>query len=148
MSFPLVVPTNSDARIKEKTYLQRQAKMSDIFKEMALMLFNVPGAIPSSEAAHAALLFAHVAWNRAIGETFPDVECRKILRKFEKSRPALWAELRSRDWKSMINDLIEYKKQHFPDDLRVVVVCGMTPQKNIHVEWHYPTSGDTNNARA
>jgi hypothetical protein len=118
--------------------------MSDIFKEMALTLFRVPNAIPSPEAAHATPLLTHVAWNRALGETFPDVECRRILRQFEKSRPALWVELRSRDWKSMINDLIEYKKERYPDDKRIVVVCGINPQKNIHVEWHDAVARDVN----
>ena len=122
--------------------METKAKMSDIFKEMALTLFRVPNAIPSSEAAHATLLLTHVAWNRALGETFTDVECQRILRKFEKSRPALWVELRSRDWKSMINDLIEYKKEHYPDDKRIVVVCGINPQKNIHVEWHDAVASD------
>ena len=124
--------------------MENKAKMSDIFKEMALTLFRVPNAIPSSEAAHATLLLTHVAWNRALGETFTDVECRRILRQFEKSRPALWVELRSRDWKSMINDLIEYKKERYPDDKRIVVVCGINPKKNIHVEWHYPVASDVN----
>jgi hypothetical protein len=122
--------------------LKNKAKMSTIFKKMALILFRAPEAIPSSEAAHAALLLTHVAWNRALGETFTDAECRRILRKFEKSRPALWAELRSHDWKAMINDLIAYKKKRYPYDTRIVVVCGMTPEKNIHVEWHYPSSSD------
>ncbi|MFQ5906634.1 MAG: hypothetical protein ACE5JA_08675, partial [bacterium] len=122
--------------------LKNKAKMSAIFKEMALTLFRVPEALPSSEAAHATLLLTHVAWNRALGETCTDAECRRILRKFEKSRPALWAELRSHDWKSMINDLIEYKKKRYPYDKRIVVVCGINPKKNIHVEWHYPSSSD------
>ena len=124
--------------------MKNHAKMSDIFKEMALTLFKVPNAIPSSEAAHAALLLTHVAWNRALNETFTDVECRRILRIFEKSRPALWAELRSRDWKSMINDLIEYKKERYPNDKRIAVVCGINPKQNIHVEWRYPTTSDVN----
>jgi hypothetical protein len=46
--------------------LENKAKMSDIFKEMALTLFRVPKAIPSSEAAHATLLLTHVAWNRGV----------------------------------------------------------------------------------
>ena len=116
-------------------------KMSEIFKEMALTLLRNPQAIPSAEVAHAALLFTHVAWNRAIGETFTDAECRKVLRKFEKSRRSLWAELRSRDWRVLINELIAYKNAHYPNDQRIVVVCGMTPKKNVHVEWMEPVKG-------
>jgi len=42
-------------------------KMSEIMKELGLMGFHPPKATPSSEAAHAALLFTQVAWNRALG---------------------------------------------------------------------------------
>jgi hypothetical protein len=44
----------------------------------------------------------------------------------------------------MINDLIAYKKERYPDDKRIVVVCGINPKKNIHVEWHYPAASDVN----
>ncbi len=44
--------------------------MSQILKEMAMTLLKDPRAIPSSEAGHAALLPAHVAWNRSIGQKF------------------------------------------------------------------------------
>jgi hypothetical protein len=44
----------------------------------------------------------------------------------------------------MINDLIEYKKERYPDDKRIVVVCGINPQKNIHVEWHDAVARDVN----
>lgn len=79
--------------------------MSEIFKEMALTVMKNPKSTPSSEAAHAALLLTHVAWSRAVGETFPDLECKKGLRMFEKSRANLWNELRSRNWKVLIREL-------------------------------------------
>ena len=112
-------------------------KMSDIFKEMALTVLKHPNAIPSSEAAHTALLLSHVAWNRAIGVGFTDAACKGIFKKFEKSRPSLWNEFPTKDWKSLITHLIEYKKAHYPDDNRVVVVCGMKDPGVIHVEWKY-----------
>lgn len=111
--------------------------MSDIFKEMSSTILKDPAAISSSEAAHAALLLSHVAWNRAIGEGLTDAACRGILRKFEKSRSSLWKEFPTKDWKSLIGLLIEYKKTHYPDDNRVVVVCGMRKPGVIHVEWKY-----------
>lgn len=115
----------------------RQRKMSEIFKDMALSVMKDPESRPSSEAAHAALLLAHVAWNRAVGEAFADLECKRLLRKFEKSRRSLWIELHSRDWKSLVSALIEYKNKNYPDDMRVVVICGMR-EGNIHVEWMDP----------
>ena len=40
-------------------------KMSEIIKEMACTVMADPERVPSSEAAHASLLFAHTAWERA-----------------------------------------------------------------------------------
>jgi len=107
--------------------------MSEIFKEMALIVMKDPKSTPSSEAAHTALLLAHVAWNRAIGETFTDLECKRILRKFEKSRRSLWIELRSRDWKALVGELIQYKNRVYPEHKRIATICGMK-EGNVHVE--------------
>jgi hypothetical protein len=115
-----------------------EKKMSEIMKEMASTVFKNPQAIPSAEAAHAALLFANVAWNRAVGENFADSECRTILRKFEKSRPTLWNEFNTRNWKALIAQLLEYKRQNYAADMRIIVVCGMRQPSVIHVEWRYP----------
>jgi hypothetical protein len=111
--------------------------MSEILKEMALTLLKDPDAIPSSEAAHAALLLSHVAWNRAIGEAITDAACRSLLDGFEKTRPTFWSELVTRDWKVMVESLIDIKKRHYPDDTRVVVVCGMRDPGVVRVEWTY-----------
>lgn len=116
---------------------KKQKKMSEIFKEMALVVMKDPQSTPSSEAAHTALLLAHVAWNRAIGEAFTDLECKRILRKFEKARRSLWTELRSRDWQSLVSALMEYKDKNYPEDKRIVVVCGMR-DGNVHIEWMHP----------
>jgi hypothetical protein len=123
-----------EARMKRK---KAEKKMSEILKEMALTLLKDPDAIPSSEAAHAALLLSHVAWNCAIGEAFTDAACRSLLEEFEKTRPTFWDELATRDWKAMVESLIDTKKRHYPDDTRVVVVCGMRDPGVVRVEWNY-----------
>jgi len=120
---------------------KKQKKMSEIFKEMALMVMKDPKSTPSSEAAQTALLLTHVAWNRTIGETFTDLEYKRILRKLEKSRGSLWIELRSRDWKSLVSALMEYKNKNYPEDKRIVVICGMR-EGNIHVEWRTAETND------
>ena len=122
---------------------KQEEKMSEIFKEMAMIILKDPKAIPSSEAAHACLLFSHVAWNRAVGEEFSDSECRAVLKKFEKSRPTLWEELRTRDWKLMVDQLVAYKKEHYPEDNRIVAICGMRGPGIIHVEWRYQDGHQT-----
>lgn len=71
--------------------------LSEIIKKMACAVASQPEAEPSFEAAHAALLFAHVAWNRAAGFGAPDPDYRPMLREFEASNPRLWDELKSSD---------------------------------------------------
>ena len=115
----------------------KQKKMSDIFKEMAMTVLKNPNSIPSSEAAHAALLLSHVAWNRSIGEGFNHKDCEQLLRQFEKAQPNFWKELKSRNWESLVDDLISFKEQYYHDDKRIVVVCGMRDHK-IRVEWADP----------
>lgn len=34
----------------------------------------------------------------------------------------------------MIDDLVQYKKNHYPDDQRRILTCGI-PDGNIRVEW-------------
>ena len=77
---------------------------------MACTVLRQPEAQPSSEAAHAALLLAHVAWNRAAGFGTPDY--RPILREFETSNPSLWNELTSSDAEVLIAALARYKQVH------------------------------------
>ena len=71
--------------------------LSAIIKEMAVAALRQPKAAPSSEAAHAALLFAHVAWNQAGPVGAPGADYRPMLRDFEASNPRLWNELKSSD---------------------------------------------------
>jgi hypothetical protein len=35
----------------------------------------------------------------------------------------------------MIDELVEYKKTHFPDDKRRIITCGGTSHSTIRVEW-------------
>ena len=107
-------------------------KMSEIMKELALLCFRDPEAIPSSEAVHAALLFAQVAWNRVLGQDMAGYN--QVLKAFLRSNPNLWSELRSRDAETLIETMRQAKELRFPADRRVVVVCGMR-EGNIHVEW-------------
>jgi len=108
--------------------------MSEILKEMALTILLRPEAVPSSEAAGAALLLSHVAWNRANGEEFTDHMYRGVIEEMENSNPDFWKELRSKNAHSLIADLIQYKRTHHASDLRKVVSCGKFNDK-VRVEW-------------
>ena len=46
----------------------------------------------------------------------------------------MWSEFKSNNIDGMIDELIEYKQQHFPDDRRRILTCGI-PEGNIRVEW-------------
>jgi len=107
-------------------------KMSEALKRLAQMNLRNPNTVPSSEAAHAALLFAHVGWNAALGH---DVDgYQKILRRFIDSRPQLWFELQSSDPQVLIDAARQAKLRLYPGDRRIVLVCGI-PNDRVHVEW-------------
>ena len=111
--------------------------LSEIIKEMSCTVLSQPEAVPSSEAAHAALLFAHVAWNRAAALEVRGPDYLPMLRQFEVSNRHLWKELKSLDAEALITELVAYKQAHHPNDHRRVVVCGMRGD-NVHVEWIDP----------
>ena len=105
--------------------------LSAIMKDMAFTILRRPEAVPSSEAAHAALLLAHLAWNRRVDTRMPDY--RPMLGDFEASNPNLWAELISTDPEALITQLAAYRERHHPDDHRYLVVCGMRGEQ-VHTE--------------
>ena len=110
-------------------------KLSDIMKEMSELLLRDRNKIPSSEAAHVALFFANVAWNECVGLDHAREGYRSAWETIEAENPELWNELKSNDIDGMIDELVEYKKAHYPDDRRRILTCGGTPQGTIRVEW-------------
>jgi len=117
-----------------------QRKMSDIMKEMMEQLLRDPQAVPSSEASHVALFFANVAWNECLGLGGEREGNRNVWQTIEAEKPDLWDELKTRDIEAMIDELVEYKKAHFPDDRRRILTCGGTPHGTIRVEWLPPAA--------
>lgn len=111
--------------------------LSQIIKEMACTVLANPTSVPSGEAAHATLLFAHAAWERATRPTSPLPDYRPVLQQFHTSNPALWSELKCSDAETLITELIAYKLEHYPKDRRQIVVCGMRDD-NVRVEWIDP----------
>jgi len=108
--------------------------MSAIMKSMALTALVDPDAAPSSEAAAAALLLSHVAWQLANGDQLPDTAYADALAEMERSRPDFWKEMKSANPRKIIANLVVYKKRHYPDDRRRVVGCGISDGK-VRVEW-------------
>ena len=115
-------------------------KMSEIMDEMSEQLFLDPDAVHSSEAAHVALFFANLAWNECVGLDAERERTKNVWQTIEAENPELWDELKSNDINAMIDELVEYKKAHFPDDRRRILTCGGTPHGTIRVEWLQPAA--------
>ncbi len=109
---------------------EKSRKMSDIMKEMSERLLRDPQGNPSSEASHVAVFLANVAWNECVGLGAELEACSNVWKAIEAEKPDLWDELKSRDIDAMIDELVAYKKVHFPDDQRRILTCGGTPGGN------------------
>ena len=109
-------------------------KMSEIMKEMAETLLRYPSELPSLEAANVALFFANAAWNESIRVAHSRDSYRIVWEPIEAENPELWNEFKSNDINALIDELVQYKKTHYPDDQRRILVCGISDGK-IHVEW-------------
>src|SRR5262249_22927989 len=107
----------------------QERKLSEILKEMAQVLLRRPRHVPSSEAAHVALLFAHIAWNESVGLDHPRAGYRNAWETIEAENPDLWNELKSNDSDALIDELVQYKKAHYPDDRRRILTCGIPDGK-------------------
>ena len=114
-------------------------KMSEIMKEMSERLLRNPRRVPSSEAAHVALCFAKVAWNESGGLDHSREGYRNVWETIEAENPALWNEIKLSDIDAMIDELIRYKKAHYPDDRRRILTCGI-PDGKVRVEWLNPAA--------
>jgi hypothetical protein len=116
------------------TMTAQPRKMSEIMKEMSERLLRHPSEVPSSEAAHVALFFANAAWNESVGLDHAREGYRSVWETIEAENPELWNEFKSNDINAMIDELVWYKKNHYPDDQRRILTCGI-PDGKIRVEW-------------
>ena len=123
---------------KEKA-MKQAIKMSEIMKTMAERLLRNPDAAHSSEAMHVALMFANIAWNEAVGLGYARKGYRSAWEMIEASNPEMWSEFKSNDVDAMIDELLEFKKQHYPDDQRRILTCGI-PDGKVRVEWVDPVA--------
>jgi hypothetical protein len=108
--------------------------MSEMLQEMSEVLLCNPHVPPSSEAAHVALFFANVAWNECVGLDHAREGYRNVWETIEADNPTLWNEFKSNDIDGMIDELVKYKQEHFADDKRRILTCGI-PDGRIRVEW-------------
>lgn len=109
-------------------------KMSESMKEMSERLLRNPGGVPSSKAAHVALMSANIAWNETVGLGHARKGYRLAWEMIEAENPEMGSEFKSHDVDAMIDELIQFKKQHYPDDQRRILTCGI-PDGKVRVEW-------------
>jgi hypothetical protein len=109
-------------------------KMSEILKEMSELVFRHPNKVPSLEAAEVGLFFANAAWNESVGLFDTREGYSNVWETIEAENPELWNEFKSNDINALIDELVQYKKNHYPDDQRRILSCGI-PDGNIRVGW-------------
>jgi hypothetical protein len=113
---------------------EQRRKMSEIMKEMSERLLRNPDGIQSSEAAHVALMFANFAWNETVGLGHARNSYRSAWETIEAENLEMWSEFKSNDVDAMIDELVQYKNVHYPDDQRRILTCGI-PDVKVRVEW-------------
>lgn len=119
--------------------MNQPGKMSEVMKEMSEQLLKNPGAVPSSEAAHAALMFVNIAWNETVGLGHARNRYRSAWEMIEAENPEMWSEFKSNDVDAMIDELVQYKRKHYPNDQRRILTCGI-PDGKVRVEWLNPAA--------
>lgn len=119
-------------------------KMSEMLKEMSEQLLRNPDGFVSSEAAHVALMLANIAWNQTVGLGRATNGFRSAWERMEAENPELWNELKSNSVDAMIDELVRFKEEHYPDDLRRILTCGTTPHSTVRVEWLAPATPGVN----
>ena len=79
-------------------------------------------------------MFANFAWNETVGLGQLRKGYRPAWEMIEAENPEMWSEFKSNDVDAIIDELVEFKKQHYPDDQRRILTCGI-PDGNVRVEW-------------
>ena len=114
-------------------------KMSEMLKEMSEHLLRDPDRA-SLEAAHVALMFAHIAWNETVGLGNHRNGLRSAWETIAGDNHEMWGDFKTNDVDAMINELVEFKNKHFPEDQRRILACSTTPQSTLRVEWLAPAA--------
>jgi hypothetical protein len=112
-----------------------QRKLSDIFIEIALQGLKSP-KFGHSEVMHPLMMLAHIAWQRETSDPhFMKGQYEKEFAIFKFAKKKLATELISTDWSVILERMQEYKRLRFPDDNRIVTLCGFTTRGTLRVEW-------------
>jgi len=111
-------------------------KLSEIIIEIAMQGLR-DRRYAHSEHMHILMFLAHVAWNRDTKSPYYliDNELTSQLKSFPINKKAIKIELVSDDWENILERMLAYKMKHYPDDRRVITLCGYTAWNTLRVEW-------------
>ena len=101
-----------------------------------------PARVPSIEARAAALTLALAAWNASLGDEAVRVRHRAALAEIGLDGAAPLAELRGVDTAQLVDNLLAYKRAHFPDNRRRIVGAELDPAGKLRVLWTQPDVAD------
>ncbi len=113
-----------------------------------MQLLKKPDTASSESATMAVLMLAGAARNSAIGDNAMRDQHRKLVDQIDWDDVKPWAELRTADSEQLIAELVEYKREHYPNDIRRVMATEMSPEGNVRVHWTEPEKVVTAQFRA
>jgi len=113
-------------------------KLSKVLLGLTETVLAQPVAKTICEGSAAALLLAHVAWNRAVAPLTADHLglYRQGLAALAGENPDCLKELKSADCEVMVGELMALKRHLYPADDRIIYSCALTPKGTVRVEWH------------
>jgi len=107
-------------------------KLSDIAKKMATSVLRRKNASP--EAVSIALQMTHIAWNYADEDYREEPGYIQGIQEIEKSILPVKEEFVMDDMEKLIERLMKYKRDHYPNDQRVIFSCEYQ-DGNVKVLW-------------
>lgn len=96
--------------------------------------FRNPDEIPDSTAAQYALFLAHISWNTANGEAPPEEWIESLRSNLMYDGGKVPAIFQSRNEKTIIRIMTNYKQKVFPKDKRIIEACGYVNGK-VQASW-------------
>lgn len=93
-----------------------------------------PDGFHSRPATEAALVLASAAWNSIVDDSAPRDQDQMVT-QIDWKGVTPWAEFCSNDTERLFAELVEYKREHYPNDFRRIVATELKPGGNVRVHW-------------
>lgn len=118
---------------KDNTANER--KLADLLMEMAGSILRHPKRAPSELSMAASIGLATAAWNASVLGTDANDLARGVSDNLDWGDFRPWYEHRSGNVRELIDALVAYKKTHFPDDEREILIAELSPDGDLRVHW-------------